>query len=76
MRKDKIDHRVNVGLFMGLIVFVVSYGALIASYDGWGLALGWIPALTAAALTIYAIYRSDTLTRIIDALFSLPHVGP
>ncbi|MBQ8106198.1 MULTISPECIES: hypothetical protein [unclassified Afipia] len=74
--KDELDHRVNIGLFAALIVFVVIYGVLIARYDGWGLALGWIPALIAAALTVYAIYRSDTLTRIIDALFSLPHVGP
>jgi hypothetical protein len=49
-------------------VFAVSYGLIIARYDLWGLALGWIPAGIAAFIVGYIFRRFWVLGYIVSGM--------
>lgn len=73
---DQAEHRGRMfsaifGVFLTVIIF---YGFLIAEFELWGLALGWIPVCIAAALVGYAFYHSSTVVRILRVIGRLPPV--
>ena len=76
MNDPDIDRRVDTGLAMGCVVFIVVYGLIIVLCGGWGLALGWIGAIMLAAPTVYVFSRSETLVRSVDALFAVLFIWP
>jgi hypothetical protein len=65
------EERKIAGQVGAFVAFVVTYGLLIARYDLWGLALGWLPAALVATIAGYFFYRVWWLGYIIALVLSL-----
>ena len=66
-----IEERKIAGQVGAFVTFVVTYGLLIARYDLWGLALGWLPAVLVAVIASYFFYRVWWFGYIIAFVLSL-----
>jgi hypothetical protein len=68
---QNVEERKIAGQFGAFVAFVATYGLLIARYDLWGLALGWLPAALAAIIAGYIFYRVWWFGYIIALVLSL-----